>query len=232
MHCAMKIFISLVKLGLAFQLLLAAFTATASQNVPWNEIQRMQREMVEPASALGNVFLGLVDEAVLLYRKGEVDEGIKVAAKALELARERGGDNHMGAALAATILARFAVEKGDIKDALNLQRYAMRIWERSTSKQSSIYIRGLLTYGDILLASGSQAEAKQQYEEALQRAENFIGDNYPLIGGALARLGDLYRQQGQNRLATAMYRRAIANFHEASGDYSQEISNLKSKIQE
>lgn len=212
--------------------MLANFDIIASPNVPWDEIQRLQREMVEPASALGNVFSGLVDEAVLLYRKGEVDEGIQVAAKALEMARERGGDNHMGAALAATVLARFAVAKGDINDALNLQRYAMRIWERNTGKQSSIYIRGLLTYGDVLLASGSQAEAKQQYEESLQRAENFIGDNHPLIGAALARLGDLYRLRGQNRLAIAMYRRAIANFVEASGDYSQEISELESKIQE
>ena len=64
---------SLLSLLLPFQL------SFAEAEVPWEEIRRIQRESIEPASSLGSIFMALIDGAIAHYGDGEIDEGLVMA---------------------------------------------------------------------------------------------------------------------------------------------------------
>ena len=68
---------SLLSLLLPFQL------SFAEAEVPWDEIHKLQRESIEPASSLGSIFMALIDGAIAHYADGEIEEGLAMAEKAL-----------------------------------------------------------------------------------------------------------------------------------------------------
>ena len=196
----------------------------------WEEIYRIQQENLEPASALGNVFVAFTDEAIALYQEGKIEESFAMADKALKIARKDGGDDHMGTALVTTIMARLYSAEGEHEEALKMQEHSLKVWAYQMNKLTLTYIMGLMDYGDLLMAADRQNEAKDAYEEALERAELAPGQNKEaIIGDALVHLADYYRQQNENSIATALYRRAISNYQDANEDFSAIISELEQK---
>jgi tetratricopeptide (TPR) repeat protein len=62
----------------------------------------------------------------------------------------------------------------------------------------------------VLLKDERLDEAEQALQEALSLRRKLLGETHPTVAATLNRLGTLYKQQGQHRLAETHYRRAIA----------------------
>lgn len=197
----------------------------------WNEIYQIQKEQIEPSSSLGNMFLAMTDQAIALYNEGKIDEGLVMAEKALKIAREDGGDDHMGTALVTSIMAHLYSAKDEHEKALNMQEHSLKVWAHQMNKFADFYITGLLDYGDLLLAADQKDKAEAIYTDALERAELSSSKNkHSLTGDALVRLADYYLLQDQKPMATALYRRAIKNYKSAEGDFSETIKRLEKKV--
>ncbi|MCB1035887.1 MAG: tetratricopeptide repeat protein, partial [Acidobacteria bacterium] len=148
----------------------------------------------------------LTHRALLLARKGEYAEAVRLNRQALELFRRTLGEEHPEVASVLNNLAASTHRQGDAAGAEALYREALALQRHLYGEDSSAVAQALHNVGALLVARGAYEEAERCYREALAIVEDVHGAGHystVVISGGLA---NALSGQGRGREAETLLR--------------------------
>src|SRR5687767_11960436 len=122
-----------------------------------------------PAPAQGGGWSGLIGQADAFYQRGQYDEAIAAAVKALELAQRDHGAEHADVATSLNLLALLYRTKGDYRAAEPLYTRALAIAEKLFGSE----------HHTVQIAIGNLAElyqAQRRYTDAERFVARALGN--------------------------------------------------------
>jgi tetratricopeptide (TPR) repeat protein len=149
----------------------------------------------------------LVDQAWQLRKAGQLANALAVAERAVTVAEQRLGAEHVEVASALQILADLLADQHRRHDAEVAYFRALAIYER-TGHQSGALV--LLSLARLREAEGQLAEAEKLHRRALALQEKLGGPDHLMIPAFAGALAELLTRTGAYKEAEALSRRAIA----------------------
>jgi tetratricopeptide (TPR) repeat protein/CHAT domain-containing protein len=180
----------------------------------------------------GDDLAHLLAEVGRLDGQGRFGEALKVAKRAVSLARETQGEEHTDFAAAISYLAGIYQALGQYRQAEPLRKRSLAIYEKALGPNHQGVARALSHLGSLYLHQGRYKEAERPYRRSLTIYEQALGREHTEAALALNNLGDLYRVQGRYSEAEPLYERSLAIYEKALGqshpDLAAALNNLGS----
>jgi tetratricopeptide (TPR) repeat protein len=212
----------LAALGGAYQRILDWDRAEACFNEALNLDHAAGREEEEADDHAG---LGFLYRARDRYTPAELH-----LRRALEILRERFGQDDPRVAAALTNLARVLRETGRLDEAESELRRALSIAEARFGAESALVGSVLANLGLVLEDQGRLTEAEPLLRRALEIDERVHGPDDPQVARDLNNLGALLRQTNRNSEAESLFRRALAidenRFGPGDSEVGADLANL------
>jgi predicted ATPase/class 3 adenylate cyclase len=145
------------------------------------------------------------------YFRGALEEGLRIGADAVAIARQLGDPVVLGQALLAYAAVVYA---HDARAAETIYQEALSIVEQSGDLFTTSFLRN--NYACLLLLEGRVAEARQHFEAALAITRTLVPRRTP---GTLNNLGLVLLKEGDSTGATALFTDALRTSR-LSGDVS------------
>jgi tetratricopeptide (TPR) repeat protein len=152
----------------------------------------------------------LNDEVMSLYRQGSYDRAVVVAKRALQVAEQEMGPNHLCVAKSLNNLAELYRTQGQYVQAEPLYKRSLAIKETSLGPDHSDVAIGLNNLAFLYYIQGQYAQADPLYKRSLAIREKALGPNHPDVAQSLENMAALYRKSGEEKEAEAIEKRAAA----------------------
>jgi len=165
--------------------------------------------MVLPqAAAQGTAELNAANErANKLYDQGKYEEGIVEARKALKLAEQIYGANHVTTAAALHDLARLHWSMGEYAKAETLYQRSVAIKEANLGKDHPSVAITLNNLANTYNSTGQYARAESLYLRSLRILETALGKDHIRVVDPLNNLAHLYLDRGDYARAEPLFLR-------------------------
>jgi CHAT domain-containing protein len=146
-----------------------------------------------------------------LYRsQGKRSEAEGMYQAALEIRKEKLGENHPDTASTMNALALLYQAQGRYADAEQLCRRSLEIRRGVLGENHRAVAYTLATLAWNLRIQHKYAEAEQAYKRAIEIEEGTLGKDDPLLVAPLLGLAATYQVQAKNDDAEKLYRRSLA----------------------
>lgn len=198
------------KLLAVFTSLVLVFSAAMALQVrrTQQEAERANRE-AEAASRISEFLVGL-------FERANPDASVDSAVTARELLdqgvirirTELQDQPEVRATLMAT-MARAYARLSLYEPAIELQREALALRERTLGPEHAEVAESLLDLGNSLVVQGQFAQAERLLRRSLVLRRKLLGENDPAVVDVTGRLADLKLQQGSYAEAEVLYRDAL-----------------------
>jgi len=152
----------------------------------------------------------------LALRRARWAEAEEKLGRALDIARAKLGAEHRDVARYERDLARAALAQGRLDEAEVRARRAREILERQAPESPELPA-ALEAEGEVALARGDLAAARERFERALAVTEKISGPEHPELAGTLLDLAEVRLREGDAEAAAALCRRALAIAEQAHG---------------
>jgi tetratricopeptide (TPR) repeat protein len=152
----------------------------------------------------------LNDEVMSLYRQGSYDRAVVVAKRALQVAEQEMGPNHLSVAKSLNNLAELYRTQGQYAQAEPLYKRSLAIKETSLGPDHPDVAKSLNNLAFLYYTQGQYAQAEPLYKRSLAIREKALGPNHPEVAQSLENMAVLYRKSGAEKEAEAIEKRAAA----------------------
>lgn len=132
------------------------------------------------------------------------------------------GPNDQRTATAVHNQALLAADMGDLPQAEQLEKRAIRMWSAGLGPDHPYVARGLDALAGFIAASGRPARARALYERALAMRRRTLGADHPDVAWTLANVAQLTGASGQLSLALEQVRQAIEIYERVGTGYEPE----------
>ncbi len=193
-----------------------------------------------PAYAQNFEWIRLKNEVLTLAEKGDYDNAIVVAKKALELAEKEVSPNNSYLVRSLNNLAGLYKHQEQYALAEQLYKRALAINVNALGPNHPDVASSLDKLGNVYYKQGQYGQAEPLYKRALAVREKALGPNDPAVRYSLDNLAELYRAQGQDALAeplvkrslaiTAAFENSSALSHEKQGQYGEAEMSYKAAL--
>ncbi|MGD8785871.1 MAG: tetratricopeptide repeat protein [Phycisphaerales bacterium] len=156
-------------------------------------------------------------EILSLYRQGRYGRAMNVAEKALEIAKQKGGQNHPTVALSLNNLALLHKTKGKYAEAERYYKLSLTLGEAARGPEHPSVARTLNNLAALYETQGQYAKAEPFYKRSLAIKERTLGPEHPSVALSLNNLAELYKNQGKYVQAEPLYKRSLAIREKALG---------------
>ena len=197
---------------------------------PKNEIETWPQclRYLEQAQACDTLIqhhrLYLPEAAELLERAGIYlrehafyDLAESLFQRALTIAEQQFGPQHLQVASPLTSLGELSVEQGKYEQAERFFQRALHIRELTLSPHHPQIAMTLGYLGIVCKQQGKYEQAELLWQRALSSREQALGPHHPRVATLLNNLGNLYLEQGRYELAESLYQRALSIHEQALG---------------
>lgn len=177
------------------------------------------------ASMLGNL-------AIFYQGQGRYQEAENLLNKSLELKRPLFGENSLSVAADLNNLSQLCEIKGDLNQAEDLCKQALKIKKLHPEDQiSDIEVAtSLNNLANIYESQGRYNEAETFYEESLALRQKSLGENHPDTAQTLNNLAYLYKSMSKYERAEALFLESLQLREKILGDnhidVAQTLNNL------
>jgi|SRR5271166_25268 len=144
-----------------------------------------------------------------LYAKGNYQEAIPLAEKAVEIARRLRGPDHPETALTLNNLAELYEAMGEYAKAEPLFQEALRIRQKVFGNEHPDTAESLNSLAELYRAMGEYAKAEPLYREALRIRQKVLGPESVETATSLNNLALLYQAMGEYAKAEPLYQEAL-----------------------
>ena len=172
----------------------------------------------------------LIAEVSRLYGQGRSAEAIPIAERAVALARDRHGEEHMQFASAVAWLAFVYQAQARYAEAEPLYRHSLAIREKALGPEHPSVATALNGLAEVYRAQFRYAEAEPYYLRSLAIAEKTLGSEHPQVGTTLNNLAELHRAQGRYAEAEPYYLRSLAIAEKTLGPEHPEIGTVLANL--
>lgn len=183
-----------------------------------------------------NSWTELKSRALRLYRENKLDDAIKVARQALEVAEKTFGPEHLNTAVSLGYLADLYHSEGRYNDAEPLYVRALVIRKKASGPEAPDTVSCMNDLAVNYRRQGRYNDAEPILKKTLELREKACGPNHPDVALSLNNLAGVYRLQGRYSDAEALYRRALKIDEKELGPEDPEtawdMSNLAGVYQE
>ncbi|HEU4855177.1 MAG TPA: tetratricopeptide repeat protein [Nitrosospira sp.] len=156
-------------------------------------------------------------EVTTLYQKGQYDQAIAVAKKALDVAEKEPVPHPPTIATSLNNLALLYKSRGQYPQAESLYKRALAIREKAFGTDHPDVAQSLNNLAGLFDTQGQYAQAEPLYKRSLAIWEKALGADHPDVATSLNNLAGLYQTQGQYLQAESLYKRALAIKEKALG---------------
>ena len=161
-----------------------------------------------------------------VYRDlGEFQKAEAMHRRALDLNRERFGNQHDAVADAMHSLSVVLRNQRNLQEAEFLEREALAIRMNLHSGNDSLVADSLDALGVILHQQWRNAEAEPLHREALAIRRKVFGDEHPAVADTLSNLAILVRIEGRLSESESMHREALAIRRKLFGNDHPEVAS-------
>jgi CHAT domain-containing protein len=193
----------------------------------WEEAQADVKRAPRQREALSRA-VGLNNQAVSLYRKGQPSKAIPPARQALAIRKEVLGEKHPDYANSLINLGTLLQEMGDHKAALPRFRQALAIYEKALGQRHPSCANALNCLGTLYYTAGDHKAALPLLRRALVVYKKTVGEGHSGYALALNNLAALYNAMGDNKAALALFKQALAKEGEKNAHHASMLGNLAS----
>jgi tetratricopeptide (TPR) repeat protein len=170
------------------------------------------------------------DMGQLEHKLGNPHGALGYFQRALELRRQRHGDDHADTALSLRNVARAYREIGSYKQALELSEQALAtlhvVYGPRHRLISSVLNDVGVTHADL----GDYQKALNFQSRALQLSQELLGAFHPDIATLLSNRGGTYGELGDDQTALALQRQALEIMQKAFGDEHPETATVRNGL--
>jgi eukaryotic-like serine/threonine-protein kinase len=163
--------------------------------------------------------LGYNDEV-----RGKLAEARARYARALALAEQGLGPDHVAALTSLNQLGNLAKLEGRFDDARRLLERVLAARERLVGKNHPDVAHALNNLGNVSRAEGKLDDAKRLYDRALAIRIAALGPDHPDVGAAYNNLGTVYSDLGDTATAERNYAQALALWEKVYGPDNVQIA--------
>ncbi|MDJ1177119.1 CHAT domain-containing protein [Roseofilum capinflatum] len=149
-------------------------------------------------------------QIVQLYQQGQYAAAIPLGERAIELARERWGNEHENVATSLNNLAELYKSQGRYSDAEPLYQEALAIIRIALPENHPNLATHLNNLAGLYRSQGRYTEAEPLFQEALAIDRIALPENHPDLATHLNNLAVLYRSQGRYTEAEPLFQEALA----------------------
>jgi tetratricopeptide (TPR) repeat protein len=167
-----------------------------------------------------------------LHEKGKYQEAVNVAEKALIVAENTYGPNHLNVAVCLNNLALLYDELGKYEEAEPLYRRSLTITRRSLGSEHPDVATTLDNLAGLYDKQGKYFEAEENYTWALIITERALGRDHPRLTPTLNNLARLYCNQGKYEEAEPLYKRSLKITEKALGPDHPDVATLMENMAE
>ncbi|MDJ1183148.1 CHAT domain-containing tetratricopeptide repeat protein [Roseofilum casamattae] len=152
----------------------------------------------------------LMEQIVQLYQQGQYAAAIPLGERAVELARERWGNEHKNVATSLNNLASLYEHQGRYSEAEPLYQEAIAIVRIALPENHPDLATDLNNLAGLYKSQGRYSDAEPLFQDAIAIDRIALPENHPQLATHLNNLAGLYRSQGRYSEAEPLYEEAIA----------------------
>ena len=167
-----------------------------------------------------------------LYEKGKYQDAVNVAVKALIVAENTYGPDHVNVAVCLNNLALLYDEQGKYAEAEPLYIRSLRITRKSLGPEHPDVATTLNNLAGLYDKQGKYFEAEENYRWALIITERALGPDHPRVTQSLNNLARLYSNQSKYEKAEPLYRRSLKITEKALGPDHPDVAILMENMAE
>jgi class 3 adenylate cyclase/tetratricopeptide (TPR) repeat protein len=162
--------------------------------------------------------------AIYLWARGEYGASEQFCTRALAIAQNALGEDHIDVARALNNLAVLYMERGRFIEAEPLVTRALAIREKAFGADDPSVARALHNLALVYMETGRYAGAESIHARVLAIREKAFAPNHPEIVLTLTGLGVLYGKQGRYAEAEPMLSRVLAIQEEQLGPHHPDVA--------
>ncbi|MFL6211964.1 MAG: CHAT domain-containing protein [Pyrinomonadaceae bacterium] len=174
----------------------------------------------------------LVQQAEQLEGQGDYRASAGVLRRALTLAEQTLGPEHVDTAALINNLALALKEAGAYAESESLYRRALALTEKLEGPESPPYALLLTNLGELYNLQGDYAQAEQTLQRATALAEKALGPANRLTATARNNLARTFQLRGDYAQAEALYKQALPALEQSAGAESEDVATLVNNLAE
>ncbi|MFL6210927.1 MAG: tetratricopeptide repeat protein [Pyrinomonadaceae bacterium] len=167
--------------------------------------------------------LQLLEQAQKLKEAGSYGAALPLVERALALARNSLGAEHLGTAMALNRLATLRQAQGDLTRAETLFQQSLAIYEKALGPEDLAVAQSLSNLALLYADKGAYKQSEALYRRAITIEEKVLGPEHPEVASLLTNLGELYRLAGVYDLAERLSQQALTNAEKALGPQNPQL---------
>ncbi len=168
--------------------------------------------------------------AAQLKNEGDYVQAERHAIEAVRLAEVVLGPAHEGYALTLNMLGEIYRTTGRLRDAEQLFRRALPIFERRMGRESKQVANVLNNTANVYFLLQRYGDAERLYERAISIWEKLFGPEYLSIAQTLSNLSAVYRQTGRLEQAVPLLERAVRIYDRYPKAPPSRIADVQSNL--
>lgn len=180
-----------------------------------------------------NNLVNLLKAITPLIQKGEFEEAIAIAEKALKFAEQNFGSNSIEVATSLSYLAQANSSMGNMDDALTYYEKAIKIFQSTPNlldTEKILFANALSGLAIIYVKSENYKKAEQVILESLELYEGALGQYHPSLAPFLESLAQIYLIQKRFDLAENYYKKVLEINEKNYGINNKIVVNTKIRI--
>lgn len=147
-------------------------------------------------------------EVVKLYKQGNYDQAMGVAAQACDFARQFFGEDNLNFATCLDNLALLYKAMGNYSCAAKNMSQALEIQRKFLGENNPDFVTGLNNLANLYKTTGRYTQAEPIYLKAINIVSKEIGEDNEYFAGSLNNLASLYKSMGNYLAAEPLYDKA------------------------
>lgn len=168
-------------------------------------------------------------QVVALYDRGNFDEALPLAKRALEIREKQLGSEHQLVALALTNLAGLYSAKKQYGEATRFYQRALGVYEKTLGDNDPKVADVLDNLAWSMYGLGETGKAESYLQRSLAIREKVLGPDSAAAGESLYMLGEFYLKTGSAKKAADFYKRAAPIKEKALAANEKQLSTFLEK---
>ncbi|CAB9498744.1 Kinesin light chain [Seminavis robusta] len=175
----------------------------------YKESLRIRRNVLGQDAATKEVATTMNNIGRFHYKKGDLDQALRIYSEALTMRHQLFGDDHLDIAAVCYNMGQTLHQKGRLDDAMELYSGFLKIARKRLGCNHRDVVIMLKCIAQIHHERSEFEQACKLYREALQVGEAALGMNHPEIASTLNKLGNLLYKSGDAEGAIRVYKEGL-----------------------
>jgi len=171
-------------------------------------------------SSMGSYFFGI----------GDYDKAITLYSRSLSVRKKHLGNNHPDVAASLSDLGETLIKTGNLRDAEDFFRKAIKIGEITPISKNFKLGEGLANLANLLRIQGDFEKAEPIARSAIDFFINYLGHEHTNTALSLNNLGLILESQGKYDEAMIFYQKALSIDRKIYGEYHTKIALILNNI--